>query len=179
MPRAFVGIKLPEEVQEHLVLVQGGIPGARWEARDKLHLTLRFIGEVDGGVMRQAADALRTVQRPRFTLRLAGIGHFPPRGKPRSVWVGVENPVPVVDLHERIEHALAKVGLEPERRKFAPHVTLARLRDAPPRKVAEFMAHHALLKPAPFEVDSFQLFTSVRSPTGSKYRIEELFALEE
>jgi RNA 2',3'-cyclic 3'-phosphodiesterase len=177
MPILFVALELPELVRDHLVLVQGGIPGARWEAKDKLHLTLRYVGEVDGGMARRIAEALRGVHGDPFILELAGVGHFPPRGRPRALWVGVDDPEPLHALHERLERTLTKLGLEPETRKFAPHVTIARLRNAPERRVAEFMAHHALLRPTPFEVNAFALVSSVRGPSGSKYRVEESFTL--
>jgi 2'-5' RNA ligase len=177
MARLFVGIALPEPVVQHLSIVQGGIPGARWESADKMHLTLRFIGEVDGGMQRRIGDALRTVRGRPFSSSLAGLGHFPPRGHPRSIWVGVDDPTPLHELHDRIDRALTRLGLDPDRRKFTPHVTLARLKNAPTSKVAAFIAHHALMRPPPFEVESFAMFSSVLGPAGSKYRIEEVFAL--
>ena len=178
MPILFVAIAIPELVRDHLALVQGGIPGARWEQRDKLHLTLRYIGDVDGGLAKRITDALPDVGGQAFTLQLAGVGHFPPRGRPRTVWVGVEDPEPLQALHERIERRLARLDLEPEGRKYAPHVTIARLRDAPERRVAEFIAHHALLRPADFAVTRFGLYSSVRGPGGSKYRLEASYELD-
>jgi RNA 2',3'-cyclic 3'-phosphodiesterase len=177
MPILFVAIDLPDLVREHLSLVQGGIPGARWEAKEKLHLTLRYVGDVDGGMARRITQTLGSIEAAPFELQLAGVGHFPPRGRPRSVWVGVEDPRPLHALHEKIERVLTRLGLEPERRNFAPHVTIARLRNAPERKVGEFIAHHALLRPAAFEVTDFALLSSVRGPAGSTYRVEARFRL--
>lgn len=178
MPRLFVGIELPIVVAEHLALLAGGIPGARWQGPEKLHLTLRFIGEVDGGTAREISTALERVREPRFEMVLTGMGHFPPRGQPRSVWVGVGDPEPVAELHAKVDAALARAGIEPDRRKFAAHVTLARLVRSPSRKVAAFLAQHNLFRSAPFEVQHFSLFSSVLSPGGSKYRVEQRFELE-
>ncbi|MCA9707903.1 MAG: RNA 2',3'-cyclic phosphodiesterase, partial [Myxococcales bacterium] len=169
--RLFLGIDLPSAIDDHLALVGGGIPRARWEDRDKLHVTLRFIGEVDGGTKRQLEQAIEGVRLAPFTLSIAGVGCFPPRGKPRILWAGIDGAGPLHELHAKLERALAGAGLPPEGRRYTPHVTLARLGDAPPRKVAEFITHHALLRTAPFLVDSFQLYSSVLSPRGSKYRI--------
>jgi 2'-5' RNA ligase len=177
MPRLFVALTLPEAITDHLLLVQGGIPGAKWEAKDKLHLTLRFIGEVDGGTARDIVEALARIEVEPFELALSGVGHFPPRGAPRSVWAGVDDPDPVADLHARIERALSTVGLEPERRKFAPHVTLARLKHSPEKKVVEFLQNHALFHSASFVVSSFCLMSSVLNPGGSRYRVEHVFDL--
>lgn len=176
--RLFVGIDLPPQIEDHLALVGGGIPRARWEERDKLHVTLRFIGDVDGGTKRRIEDALGDVRHPPFTLAVAGVGFFAPGGKPRILWAGLDDPTPVMELHARVERVLQQAGLEPEGRKYTPHVTLARLSDAPRAKVIEFLQHHALLRTLSFEVRAFQLYSSVLSPRGSKYRIEHHFPLE-
>ncbi len=177
MPRLFVGIELPPLVRDRVALLAGGIPGARWEPAEKLHLTLRFLGEIEGSTLRAVIDALDGVRAAPFSVTLQGMGHFPPRGEPHSVWVGVEDPTDLIDLHRRIDRALVRVGLEPDRRKFAPHVTLARLRASPSRKVAEFLTHHALFRADPFDVEAFALFSSVRGPNGSKYTVERTFDL--
>lgn len=175
--RLFVGLDLPPPINDHLSLVCGGIPRARWQTAEQRHLTLRFIGEVDGGTMRTIVDALGTVKHPAFTMSLAGVGHFPPRGEPRSVWAGIEPPEPVHELAAKLEQTMRAIGLDPDSRKFAPHVTLARLRGAPKQKVIEFLQNQALLRTQSFEVDSFALYSSVLNPRGSKYCIEETFPL--
>ncbi len=175
--RLFVGIDLPSEIEDHLALVGGGIPRARWEPREKLHVTVRFIGDVDGGTKRRLEHALEAVQHPPFTLAVAGVGFFPPSGKPRILWAGLAEPTPVIELHGRIERALHEAGLDPEGRKYTPHVTLARLHDPPRAKVIEFLQHHALLRTLDFEVRAFQLYSSVLSPGGSKYRVEHHYPL--
>ncbi len=177
MPRLFIAINLPEVVADHLALVQGGVPGARWEARDKLHLTLRFLGELDGGTARAVAEGLAAVTQPRFELGVRGVGHFPPRGEPRSLWAGVDDPTPLHALHDRIERVLIRIGVPADTRKFAPHVTLARLRDAPRGRVLAFLEHHALLETARFEVVDFALMSSVRTAGSSSYRVEQRFPL--
>lgn len=178
MSRLFVGIGLPEPVAAHVALLGGGIPGARWEAADKLHLTLRFLGEQDGGTHRAVEEALRRIAMPPFAVTLSGVGHFPPRGAPRSLWVGLDDGTLVAALHQKVERALAPLGIGPDPRKFAPHVTIARLRGAPERKVAEFIAGNSLFRSVEFQVDHFALYSSVRSPSGSKYRTESVFRLD-
>ncbi len=178
MPRIFIGLSLPEPIRDHLMLLQGGVPGARWEERDKLHLTLRFVGDVEGEQLRAVGEALERVTAPPLSLELAGVGFFPPRGQPRSLWAGVDDPHALVELHRRIERALAKTGVLPDTRKFAPHVTLARLHDAPEERIAAFLAHHSLFRSLPFELEAFAMFSSVRAPSGSKYRIERSYPLD-
>jgi RNA 2',3'-cyclic 3'-phosphodiesterase len=178
MARIFIGLELPVVIRDHLALLGGGVPGARWEQRDKLHLTLRFIGEIEGELLRALGLALERVTAPRLQLELASVGFFPPRGQPRSLWTGIADPTTLVELHRRIERALAPTGIAPDPRKFAPHVTLARLRDAPDDRVAAFLVHNSLFRSARFELGSFAMFSSVRTASGSKYRVERVYPLD-
>lgn len=178
MPRIFIGLDLPSSIDDHLDLVGGGIPGARWEGRDRLHVTLRFVGDVEGARLRALYAALDDVRSPPLSLQIAGVGLFPPRGEPRVLWAGFADDRGVVELHRRIERALVHADFDPEPRKFAAHVTPARLRDAPPDRVAAFLSHHALLRTEPFECSAFFVYSSILSPTGAKYRIERRFALD-
>ena len=177
MIRLFVALALPDSVAQPLLLLQGGVPGARWCEREQLHLTLRFIGEVDGRDASAIDDALATIRAPRFPLELKGVGEFGSRN-PRALWAGVRDDVAVLHLQRKIESALQRVGLPPEERKFSPHVTLARLRNAPRERVITFLAVHALYASAPFEVNNFILFSSKTTPNGSLYRPERSYALE-
>lgn len=179
MPRLFVALAMPEQITMHLSLMRGGIPGARWVDPDDIHLTLAFIGEVDGGEARRVADALGDVRGHAMTLELCGMGHFPPRGKPRSLWAGVAQTDAVTKLHDAVRRGLERIGVDTDRRNFAPHVTIARLRDPPAARVAEYLSHHALFRSAPFEVRDFRLYSSVLSRTGPKYRVERRYALDE
>lgn len=177
MPRLFIAIELPESIATHLDLVCGGIPGARWEGRDKLHLTLRFVGDLEGAPLRAMIEALDEIESPPFTIEIAGVGTFPPRGVPRVAWAGVADPGPVAALARKVERAVTSAGVEPDARKFMPHVTLGRLSDPPLDRVAAFISHNALLHTAPFEVRSFSLFSSILSPRGAKHRVERRFVL--
>jgi 2'-5' RNA ligase len=178
MPRLFIGLDLPANVDDHLELMSCGLPGARWEGRDKLHLTLLYLGEVDGRVHREVIDALGKLRSPRFEMTLKGIGVFPPRGAPTSVWAGVADPGPVTLLRQRVEGCLRNVEVEVDRRKFVPHVTLARLGDTPVDDVVAFMSGHVLFRSEAFTVDRALLYSSVRTQRGSQYRIEAGFPLQ-
>ncbi|MGH6888778.1 MAG: RNA 2',3'-cyclic phosphodiesterase [Rhizomicrobium sp.] len=177
MIRLFVALALPEHIAESLLLLQGGVPGARWSERQQLHLTLRFIGEVDGRDAAAIDDALASIRSPRFTLELKGIGEFGGKN-PRALWTGVRDPAPVEHLQRKVESALQRVGLPAEARKFVPHITLARLRGSPRDRVITFLAGHALYAGAPFEVNAFILYSSQLTPNGSLYRPERSYTLE-
>jgi RNA 2',3'-cyclic 3'-phosphodiesterase len=175
--RLFVAIALPDRVAEHLLLLQGGVPGARWSQREQLHLTLRFVGEVDGRDAAAIDDALVSIRAPRFTMQLKGVGEFGGRN-PRALWAGVRDDGALLHLQRKIESALQRIGFPAEERKFAPHITLARLRAAPRDRIITFLTTHALYASPPFEVSAFNLYTSRTTPNGSVYRPERSYALE-
>ena len=177
MMRLFVAIALPDSVADGLVMLQGGIPGARWSTREQLHLTLRFIGEVDGRDAAAIDDALAAIRSPGFALELKGVGEFGGRN-PRALWAGVRDEGPVVHLQRKIESAVQRAGIAAEERKFSPHITLARLRGAPRDRVITFLSAHALYASGPFEVNGFILYSSTLTPNGSLYRPERSYRLE-
>jgi RNA 2',3'-cyclic 3'-phosphodiesterase len=168
MLRLFVGIEFPPELKLRLSLLCTGVPGARWIDPGNLHLTLRFIGEIDEGLAADVDEALARLTAPRFTLQLAGTGVFG-GNRPHALWVGVERGPALVKLRYKIEQALIRVGLAPEQRKFAPHVTLARLRDPELAKLGQFLALHARFRAEPLPVDHFSLIASFPTKAGSVY----------
>ena len=165
MLRLFVGIALPPELKLRLSLLASGVPGARWVDPGNYHLTLRFIGEVDEGTASDVDAALLPIRAGTFAVTLAGVGRF----ADRMLWVGVEKSPPLVHLRDKIESALVRLGLEPETRRYAPHVTLARLRNAGEAKLREFITEHALFRAEPFQVDKFSLVASYLTKAGSIY----------
>ncbi|MGH6870279.1 MAG: RNA 2',3'-cyclic phosphodiesterase [Rhizomicrobium sp.] len=174
--RLFVALAIPDAVAQGLMLIQGGVPGARWSGREQLHLTLRFIGEVDGRDAQSIDDALAAISAPRFSLALIGTGEF--GGKhPRALWAGVREAEPVAHLARKIETALQRIGLPAEERKFTPHVTLARLHAAARGRVLDWLTDHALYASPPFAVDEFILYSSQLSPGGSVYAPERSYPL--
>ena len=179
MPRLFLGLDLPDEIDRDIQLMSGGVQGARWQTPEQLHLTLHFLGEVDGGTARRLTAALDRLHAPAFELELCGAGVFPPRGQPRVLWLGVEPPDPVSLLHQRCARILDELRLDRERRKFAPHVTIARLRrdvDAP--AAARWVLDHALYRSPRFTVDHVRLYSSITSHRGAKYTTEAIYELE-
>jgi len=175
--RLFVAIDLPADVKEQLRPLCGGLPGARWVDGGQLHLTLRFVGEVDGGVRREIEDALAEVQAASFTLALQGVGHFPPRGQPRVVWVGVEKSDPLNHLHGRVETALAAAGVDRDGRKFSPHITLARLTATPATRVGRYLEEFGLFRTEPFPVGEFTLYSSTLTRHGAVHTPEAVYPL--
>ncbi len=177
MIRLFVAIELPDEVQERLAGLCAGVPGAKWVKPENIHLTLRFIGEVPEDRFQDIDAALGQIRAPGFEVALDGVGCFPPRGRARVLWAGVTKNGALAHLYDKVESALVRTGLEPEGRKFSPHVTLARLKDAPMGRVHGFVAQNALFQAAPFPVHSFTLFSSFLSQSGAIHRAEASYPL--
>lgn len=178
MVRLFVAIPLPPEMRERLAMMSGGIPGARWTAADNFHLTVRFIGEVDGHAYDDVVDALALVRAPGFDLVLSRVDHFGKGDKARVLWIGVEKNPALIHLHGRVESALVRAGLEPEGRKYSPHVTLARLERAPSGRLAAFVQTNHLVRVGPLAVDRFVLFSSWSRGEGPIYEIEAEYPLD-
>ena len=177
MPRLFTGLEIPDDVAFDLDLMRGGISGARWIDRDSYHITLRFIGDIDEGLAREISYELEGVEAKPFQLRLAGAGVFG-GNKPHTLFAGVEESPELRRLqaiHERICQVL---GLPPDSRKFAPHVTLARLKDPDVAALHRFIASHNLYKSRVFGVARFVLFSSRPSRGGGPYAVEESYQLQ-
>ncbi|HTK80200.1 MAG TPA: RNA 2',3'-cyclic phosphodiesterase [Rhizomicrobium sp.] len=177
MIRLFVALALPDAVAQSLLAMQSGVPGARWMSREQLHLTLRFIGEVDERDANGIDEALASISASRFALELKGIGEFGGRN-PRALWAGVAGDGALIHLQRKIESAMQRLGLPAEERKFTPHVTLARLRATPPARVMDFLHDHALYSSGPFEVNEFILYSSKTTPNGSIYVAEREYPLQ-
>jgi 2'-5' RNA ligase len=159
MIRLFVGVALPASVRQCLAGLAAGIPAARWTSPDNLHMTLRFIGDVDETTADAVHDALLGIRVPPFEITVAGCGTFDSGRHAHTLWAGVERSPDLVHLRDKIESSLVRAGLSPERRRFQPHITLARVRGAPVRKLQDFVAGHNLLR-AELRVESFVLFSS-------------------
>jgi 2'-5' RNA ligase len=176
--RLFVALDLPWPLRERLSMLSGaGIPGARWVPAENMHLTLRFIGETPGHRAEDIDNALAALRARSFAVTLAGVGTFAKGGRSTSLWVGVERNPQLDHLQNKIETALQRCGLEPERRRFQPHVTLARLDNAVEGKLAAFVQAHNLFRAEPVPVGHFTLFSSQLGKEQSVYTAEVEYPL--
>ena len=139
MPRLFTALEIPRDAALSLSLLRGGLPGARWIDVENYHLTLRFIGDVEGHVADEIANALDRVRRPPFSLALSGVGAFGSK-KPHAIWAGVAASPDLNALQAEIERICQRIGVPSDPRKFVPHVTLARLKNASDNDVAHYLS---------------------------------------
>jgi 2'-5' RNA ligase len=176
MHRLFVAVRPPRHIREILLGAMGGISGARWQSDDQIHLTLRFIGAVDRHRAGDVHAALGTIHQSPFDIALNGVGTFAKRGSPDAVWAGVTPQEPLRELHKKVDAALGRVGLAPERRAFVPHITLARLKPAS-GPIGGFLEQAGALSSPPFPVDAFALFESDLTNERAVYTIIERYPL--
>lgn len=171
MHRLFVALRPPAAIRAKLSAAMGDVPHARWQDDEQLHLTLRFIGEVDRPQAEDLAAALGRVRVERFTVAIAGVGRFEKGGRTNAIWAGVAPREPLADLHARVDRALVQAGIEPDRRAYLPHITLARLSRAAGVEPAidRFLADRAALSSAPFAIDALLLYESRLGREGARY----------
>ncbi|MDT7934020.1 MAG: RNA 2',3'-cyclic phosphodiesterase [Sphingomonadaceae bacterium] len=169
MHRLFVAVEPPETIKDQLIGVMEGVVGARWQASERLHLTVRFIGEVNGRVAEDIADALSRLEHPACAVALASVGVFERRGRPEAIWAGLAPHRPLRVLHDKVDRALAMAGVAPDTRAYLPHITVARLHggSAP---VGGWLAAHGALASEPWPVDELTLYESHLGKSGAHYQ---------
>lgn len=177
MVRLFVGLSLPEELRAELAGLVGGIPGAKWVPPSNYHLALRFIGEIQSWQAQEVDHALIGIRARAFEISVRGLGTFEKGGRIQALWVGVERSDALTHLQNKVETAIQRVGIAPERKRFAPHITLARVDRAPPDKVIGFVQAHNLFRAPPISVEHFTLFSSRLGKEHSVYTPEAEYEL--
>ena len=168
MHRLFVGIRPPEPIRDLLIDAMDDSADFRWQDEEQLHLTLRFVGEVERPIANDLADALSRLHAAPFEFRIAGTGRFEQRNS-GALWAAVDPKPPIAALAAKIERLCQSVGLEPERRAFHPHITLARWKGRRTREVHDYLERTRSLASEPFTVDEFILFESRLSRHGAHY----------
>ncbi|MEK9661181.1 MAG: RNA 2',3'-cyclic phosphodiesterase [Alphaproteobacteria bacterium] len=177
MLRLFVALALPRDIAGRLAAMQQPLPRSRWVAPESMHVTLRFIGEVSNDVAADVDDMLARVTAEPFDMYIGGVGRFASKGRLRALWAGVERSEPLLHLQARIETACQRAGLDPEGRKFHPHVTLARCRDIREELARPFLAAHDGLYGDMVRVEEFVLYSSRLGHAGPSYTPEARYPL--
>lgn len=172
MIRLFAALRPPASIRDALADIQDGVADARWQDDDQLHLTLRFMGEVERPQAEDLADAMQRLRCPAVEARVRGVGAFGGRGRAGALWAGAHPHEPIAALHRKVDQLCVQVGLEPERRAFIPHVTVARLSrevgvNGP--EVVAWRARHASFTTEPFLFDRVILYRSHLGRAGASY----------
>lgn len=177
MIRLFIAIDIPEAIRMEVAGMGRSIPNARPVPVDQLHLTLKFIGEVEGTKFLDIQDALKEIFLPSFSLSLKGVGIFPPRGIPRVLWAGLEQAERTTALRNAIDRALAVLNIPRDKKRYTPHLTLARLRNSPIHDLQHFLAGNAFFQSSEFPVENFHLYRSRLTSKGAQHTIERSYPL--
>lgn len=178
MPRLFIAIDFPEFIKEQLLeLYDLSIDSANWVDSEQLHLTLRFIGEVDGILFDDIRETLSEIRESAFSIAFKGVGFFPPRKHPRVLWAGIDKNDALHQLKKKIDHKLERLRLPADKRKFHPHITLARLKNTPLDTVGTYLCQYNLFKTESFPVKEFSLYSSLLSSQGAIHTQEALYPL--
>jgi 2'-5' RNA ligase len=176
MPRLFTGLELPGAVLAQLILARGGVVGARWLEPEDYHITLRFIGDIDARTARDIDGTLGDIRRPQAPIRFEGLSWFG-GDKPRAIVAKVKPAPALMDLQAEQERRLRRIGLEPETRKYTPHVTLARLRGAGQAAIASYLAERGALVADSFAAERFVLYSAREGSGGGPYVVEAAYPL--
>jgi RNA 2',3'-cyclic 3'-phosphodiesterase len=170
MNRLFVAIDLDPALVRELESIQYGLPGVRWTPPEQLHLTLRFIPEASNERLDMLQENLGEIEFAPFELRTGGLGVFLRRQVAEILYCSVQTSPELLELQRRVDGIAREIGLAGEKRRFEPHVTLARLKDAPPARLEEYLSLHQNFPARASPVNEFSLYSSVLRPEGAVHR---------
>ena len=176
MPRLFAALEIPDDLAFELAQLRGGLYGARWVEEEDMHLTLRFIGDVDDRLADEIESELSEIGKPAFPVSLESLDWFG-GDRPRAIVAKAKASPPLLALQAAVETAMRRLGAPGESRKFIPHVTLARLKGASPAGVADYLSARSYFRPRGFAADRFALFSARASVGGGPYVVERAFPL--
>lgn len=175
--RLFVALKIATDTLDEIAYLQDGLTAARWADEEQLHLTLNFIGEVGEHKLDEICACLSQVCLDPFEIEGKGLGVFPLKGTPRILWMGVNENENLLRLQTKTSEALREAGIQLEKRKFWPHITLGRINQVKKNHLLSYMEEHSLACFSPFIVKQFHLYTSTLHKHGAEYAIIENFSL--
>ena len=176
MPRLFTGFEVPPDIAGQLAAVRGGLTGARWITPDHYHVTLRFFGDIDGATARDIDAMLVLLDKPALRLTVTGLRIFGGE-RPRALVAEIESTPDLLEMQAEQERLVRRLGLPPETRKYAPHITLARLRDVSAFQLAAFISSVGPVPKLAFTADRYVMFSSRDSVGGGPYIVEADYLL--
>lgn len=176
--RLFLGVRLPEEIKSDLGTLCQGLKDVRWVNSANFHLTLNFLGELTPGEAEDLDTLLMQLRHPVFDLFLSGVGVFESKNQTRVIWAGVEGARDALShLQHKTTQMISDAGLQPEHRKFKPHVTLSYTHGVPSDRVGPYLSDHEQFKTAAFTVTHLTLFRSYLGKGGAHYEPLQVYPL--
>jgi RNA 2',3'-cyclic 3'-phosphodiesterase len=178
MPRLFIAAEIPEWAKEKLAEISFGLPDAHWVPEEQYHLTLRFLGEMENSRLEMLRESLASLKASSFYLTLHGLGLFPLRGDPEVLWTGVDRSDELLSLRHKVERLVVGHGVEPDTRKFFPHITLARIGNCDQDEIGQYLVENSLFKLQELPIQSFGLYSSHLTSEGAIHQLVETFPLD-
>ena len=176
--RLFLAVPLPKGVRQKLLDLQQSIDGMRWQSQEQMHLTLKFVGEVDATGASELRKELDKISHPGFSMTIAGLGYFPEGKRPNVVWVGINENANLRELHKKVEHCCDKNGIAPENRPYKPHVTIGRTKNTPKQAVTSYINQHEPFVLPDIQVSEFALYESKLHPDGARHHRFQTYFLK-
>lgn len=176
--RLFVAVETPDVIRPAIRDLQATLrrsnADVRWESPEKFHVTVKFIGEQDAGLVQDMRDVLHEIalRFAPFTAEYAGVGCFPNRRHPKVIWVGVRDRGGILEqAYREIETAMTRFGCARDDREFHPHVTLGRVRGDTNMSSLLATMESVTFQCPPVLIDHIVLMKSDLTPAGSRYAI--------
>lgn len=180
--RLFIAVEIPESVREKLTSFQGKIGNEtamiKWVETENIHLTLKFLGDVDESRVDSIKESLKSVKLEPFECSVKGFGVFPNEDYIKVMWAGIGPEIPFRKLHEQIDKVLEPFGFEKDSR-FHPHVTIGRVRFVKDKKglIDAINALKDVEIGHEFKIENFKLKKSTLTPEGPVYEDVAMFNL--
>ncbi len=157
--------------------LQQPIDGIRWQSQEQIHLTLKFVGEVDKTMANELREALDKIDHPEFSMTIAGIGYFPEGKHPKVVWAGIKENAALEELYQKVEDHCEEIGIAPENRPYKPHVTIGRTKSTSKRAVTSFINQHKKFALPDIAVNEFVLYESKLHSDGARHHRLQTYLL--
>lgn len=177
MNRLFVALDLPEDITRALTTFKASLHDVRWYWPEQMHLTLKFIGNVDDLQMERIQEELAEIRAGFFSLEFDRLGYFPPDRHPKVLWAGVKKSEPLIYLQGLVENAARHAGVETDDRPYVPHITIGKCQGIQKHEVEEFVENHGELDLEPLHVEEFVLYSSKLTPRGAVHHALESYPL--
>jgi len=175
MPRLFVAIDMPEDLRGKICELRRNLPGVRWTNREQIHMTLSFIGDSDDEHFEEIRASLSEIIFNPLQLEMTSSGFFPNERRPSVFWLGcMENPA-LSKLKNDIDDILEMNGVQRDKRRFTPHITIARLKDIPSKEIVKLRDIYMGMFPQVFAVGEFILYSSILTSNGATHAKEKTY----
>jgi 2'-5' RNA ligase len=176
--RLFIAIPLSKNLKNRIIKMQKPVEGIKWQGRDQLHLTLRFLGEASSDRLSELSKQLGNIKQEPFSLNIKGTGVFPNLRSSQVIWAGVRKSKLLGDLYEAVEKQCQAVGFDAEKRPYKPHITLGRVKRAPGNDVRKLLKSSESEISSSEVVNGFNLYQSETLPEGAVHSIIEAYPLQ-